>query len=230
MEVLLRNPHLLFYTVLAGAVLIIRIPLIGKYFRTVNTMLHESGHAIASILSSGEVIHIHLDSDTSGSALTRSGSRLKAVFVSFAGYPFAAAFSGLLIALSVNNQYKWVFFMLLSIALLNLALFVRNTYGIVWLFTFSALIVFIFWLGNNVVSYIFSLAISLISLSETVFSTLIILYLGFSKPRKAGDTTNLAKYSGIPAAIWALIISTLVAVLVFYTIKHYFPFPLQPIV
>ncbi|MHC1773904.1 MAG: M50 family metallopeptidase [Lentimicrobium sp.] len=230
MEVLNRNPHLLFYAILAGAVVLIRIPLIGKYFRSVNTLLHESGHAIAAILGSGEVIHIELGSDTSGSAYTKSGSKLKAIFVSFTGYPFAAAFSGMLIALSVDHQFKWVFYILLTVALLNLAFFVRNTYGLVWLFTFTGLILFVFWIGNTMLSYVFALAVSLISLSETVFSTLIILYLGFSKPRKAGDVTNLAKISGIPAAIWALLISFLVTVLVYYTIKNYFPSPLQPIV
>jgi hypothetical protein len=230
MEVLDHNPHLLFYAILAGSVVLIRIPLIGKYFRSVNTLLHESGHAFAAILSSGDVIHVELGSDTSGSAYTKSGSKLKALFVSFSGYPFAAAFSGLLIALSVGHQYKWVFYILLTVALLNLAFFVRNTYGLAWLFTFSGLILFVFWIGNNMLSYIFALAVSLISLSETVFSTLIILYLGFSRPRKAGDLTNLAKISGIPAAIWALLITLLVTILVYYTITHYFPSPLQPIV
>ncbi len=230
MEVFTRNPHLLFYAILAGAILIIRIPLIGRYFRTVNTMLHESGHAIAAILTSGEVINIELSSDTSGSAFTKSGSRIKAMFVSLSGYPFAAAFSGLLLALAVNHQYKWSFYILLTMALLNLALFVRNTYGIAWLLTFSGLILFTFWLGNQLVSYAFALAVSLISLSESVFSTLIILYLGFSKPRKAGDVTNLTKITHVPAAIWALVISFLVTLFVYYTVIHYFPSPLQPIV
>jgi hypothetical protein len=230
MEVLSLNPHLLFYAVLTGAIIIIRIPLIGKYFRTVNTLLHESGHAIAAILSSGEVINIELSSDTSGSAYTKSGSGIKAMFVSFSGYPFAAAFSGLLLALAVNYQFKWVFYILLTIALLNLTLFVRNTYGIAWLLTFSGLILFTFWIGNTTLSYVFALAVSLISLSESVFSTLVILYLGFSRPRKAGDVTNLAKISRVPAVIWALMISFIVAVLVYYTVVHYFPSPLQPIV
>ncbi|MFH1121033.1 MAG: M50 family metallopeptidase [Bacteroidota bacterium] len=223
------NPHIMFYLILGGSLLILRMPLIGKYFRTLNTLLHESGHAIAAILTSGEVLKIELGSDTSGSAYTRSGSKLKAMFVSFAGYPAAALFSALMLAFAVNNQPKIVFFILLTVALLNLALFVRNTYGIAWLLTFSALILLIFSVGNNELNYVFTLAVSLISLSETVYSTLIILFLSISRPRKAGDATNLAKISKVPAAIWGLLVSMMVAFIVYYTVFHFFPFPLKPI-
>jgi hypothetical protein len=224
-----NNPHLIFYTILAGSLIIIRMPLIGRYFRTVNTLLHESGHAIAAILTSGEVMNIELSSDTSGSAYTRSGSKFKAMFVSFAGYPAAALFSGILIAFAVSGKPISVFFILLSISLLNLALFVRNFYGIVWLLTFSGLVLLIYWLENDKLNYVFSLSVSLISLSESLVSTVIILYLSLIHPRKAGDATNLAKTSKIPAAIWGILISMLVGIILYYTVIHFFPFPLKPV-
>lgn len=229
-EIFNQNPHLLFYTVLAGSVLMIRVPLLGKYFRTVNTLLHESGHALAAVLTSGEVISIELSSDTSGSAFTKSGSKLKAMMVSFAGYPVAAMLSGILIAYTTAHQPKIVFFLLLTIALLNLTLFVRNFYGIVWLFSFSALILFIFWLGDATLSYLFALAVTLISFSETVFSTLIILYLSLFQPKKAGDASNLARVSGIPAAIWGILITACVSYIVWFTVSRYFPFPFKPLI
>ncbi|NTW25625.1 MAG: M50 family metallopeptidase [Lentimicrobium sp.] len=229
MDVFSRNPHLVFYAILASAMLILRIPLIGRYFRTVNTLLHESGHAIAAILTSGEVINVELSSDTSGSAFTKSGSKIKALLVSFSGYPIAAFISGLLIALTVNGQHKIAFFILISIALINLAFFVRNAYGVVWLITFSGLIIFTFWLDNKEVSFISALSVSLISLSESVFSTLTILFLGFHQPRKAGDATNLAKITKVPAAIWSILITMLVGIIVYYTVSFYFPNPFQPI-
>lgn len=227
-ELLNRNPHLLFYSMLALSVVILRLPGIGRYFRTVNTLLHESGHALATILTSGEVVHVELNQDTSGNALTKSGSKSRAVFVSIAGYPFAAFTSGIFIWLVSNNQHKYVLFILLSIALLNLILFVRNTYGIIWLLTFSCLIVCVAWIDIPAVTRIFSLTVSLIAFAETIMSTLVILYLGFTQPRKAGDLTNLARTSKIPAAIWALLIAGIVALLVYYTIASNFPDPLQP--
>lgn len=229
MTVLSRNPHLVFYAILAGSMLIVRMPLIGKYFRTVNTLLHESGHAIIAILMSGEVISIELNSDTSGTASTKAGSKIKAMLVSFSGYPFAAFMSGIFIALASYNQYKIIFYILISIALINLAFFVRNTFGIAWLMTFSGLIIFTFWLGNKEVSSTAALSIGLISLSESVFSTLTILFLGFNQPRKAGDATNLAKITKIPAAIWGILITLLVGIIVYFVVKTYFPNPFQPI-
>jgi len=228
-EIFYRNPHLLFYGIFAMAAIVLRLPVIGRYFRTVNTLLHESGHALGAILSSGEVVHIELNKDTSGTAYTKSGSKSAAMFVSFAGYPFAAFASGLLIWLTVTNQYNLVFLILLTIALLNLMLFIRNTYGIIWLITFSGLIVLVAWIGNPSVSRIFTLSVSLISFAETIMSTLTIFYLGLTSPRKAGDLTNLAKTSKVPALIWALLITGLVGMIVYFTIINYFPNPLQPI-
>lgn len=228
-ELLNRNPQLLFYGILVLSVIVLRIPVIGPYFRTVNTLLHESGHALAAILTSGEVVHVELNADTSGTAFTKSGSKFRAMLVSFSGYPFAALASGMLIWLSVTNQYRVVFLILLSLALLNLMLFVRNTYGIVWLMTFSGLIVFVAWFDKMPLTSIFTLAISLIAFAETIMSTLVILYLGLALPRKAGDLTNLARASRVPAAFWALLTAGIVAVLVYYTIVFNFPNPLQPL-
>lgn len=230
LELLNRNPHLLFYGILVLAVIVLRLPGIGRYFRTVNTLLHESGHALMAILTSGEVVHVELNADTSGTAFTKSGSKSRAMLVSFSGYPFAAMASGLLIWLSVTNQYRIVLLILLSLALLNLMLFVRNTYGIVWLLTFSGLLIFIAWFDKMPLSKIFTLTISLIAFAETIMSTLVILYLGLSVPRKAGDLTNLAKTSKVPAVIWALLITGIVAVVVYFTIISNFPDPLQPLV
>lgn len=229
-ELMNRNPHLLFYGIFAIAVIVLRLPLIGRYFRTVNTLLHESGHALAAILTSGEVVHVELNEDTSGTALTKSGSKSRAILVSFAGYPFAALASGILIWLASTNQVKMAFLILLSIALLNLMLFVRNTYGLVWLLTFSGLIVFIAWVDKAPLSRISALAISLIAFAETIMSTLYILFLGLAHPRKAGDLTNLARISKVPAVIWAVLIAGMVSIIVYYTVVSNFPDPLQPIV
>lgn len=224
-ELFSTNPHLLFYAVLGLSVLVIRLPVIGIYFRTVNTLLHESGHALAAIVTSGEVVSVSLSNDTSGTALTKSGSKTGALLVSISGYPVAALLSGIITALSVTGKFRTVFFLLLSVSLLNLILFVRNLYGILWLFTFSGLILLVFWLGNPSASHVFALSVSLISLSETVLSTIIILFLSWSHPKKAGDVTNLARISGIPAPFWGILIATMVAFIVYYTVMGFFPYP-----
>ena len=204
--------------------------MIGRYFRTLNTLLHESGHAVAAILTSGEIIHIELNSDTSGAALTKSSSKLRAFMVTFSGYPFAALASGGLLWLTVHQQYRYIFLILLSICLLNLMLFVRNSYGLIWLFTFSLIIIFIAWYQHSFLTEAFTTLISLIAFVETILSTLTIAYLGFKSPKKAGDMTNLERVTQIPAFFWAFIITGIVALIVYYTILYTFPNLMQPIV
>lgn len=219
------NPNLLFYITLAFSVVVIRLPFIGRYFRSVNTLLHESGHALVAILSSGEVLRIELSSDTSGVAVTRSNSGFKAFLVSASGYPLAAAASVLLLAFTVKGMEAWILFFLLSVALLNLLLFIRNAYGIIWIVTFTAILLLLYWFKNQTAIHLFTLTISLVSLSESVFSTLQVSYLGFTSPKKAGDLSNMAKYSGIPAWFWALTMLIVVGAIAFSGISRYFPIP-----
>lgn len=226
MEDLLKgNPDLLFYISLIFSVIVIRLPFIGRYFRSVNTLFHESGHALMAILSSGEVLRIELSSDTSGVAVTRSSSGLKAFLVSASGYPFAAAVSVLLLAFSVKGMEVWVLYTLLSVALLNLVLFVRNTYGITWIVTFTAILLVLYWFENQTAIHLFTVTISLVSLSESVFSTLQVFYLGFASPKKSGDLSNMAKFSGVPAWFWGITILALVGIIVYMGISRYFPIP-----
>ena len=62
----------LLYAFFAAGILITRLPFVGKFFRITNTLIHESGHAIMALLTSGNVVSIDLMSDTSGTATTKS--------------------------------------------------------------------------------------------------------------------------------------------------------------
>ena len=52
-------------------------------FRLFGTFIHEAAHAMAAVVSGGEVVGMHVNLDTSGLTLTRGGSR---VLISSAGY------------------------------------------------------------------------------------------------------------------------------------------------
>ena len=54
------------------AVILSFIPFTGKLVNPINTMIHESGHAIVSLIFSGEVECIELNMDSSGAAKTKS--------------------------------------------------------------------------------------------------------------------------------------------------------------
>lgn len=217
------NPEKSFYALMALSFLVNRLPYIGVFFRTLNTLLHESGHAIGAIATSGEVLRIDLNKDTSGIAQTKSKGRFSAFITSFSGYPFAALASSLFLILTLNGYQKEVAFVILSLALLNLILFVRNVYGIFWLIVFALLLGTVAVYGSSTILWVFVLFISLIALTETFMSTLLITYLGLTNPRKAGDMTNLQKSTGIPAGVWALLNGATVAFVLYYTVANYFP-------
>lgn len=213
----------IFYASLLLAFLILRIPRLNSYLRSVNTLLHESGHALVAILMSGEAIEIKLNSNTSGSALTRTTSKAKAFWVSFAGYPIAAFVSMFLMALAHHKDYRTGFLILISIAIINLAVFVRNTYGIFWLITFSVILFSINIFLAPPLALILFRFIALIAFIESITSTFGIFILGLTKHKKAGDITNMEKLSGIPASVLSLIMAIVVSSISYITIIRFFP-------
>ena len=213
----------IFYVSLLVAFLLLRIPVLNSYLRTTNTLLHESGHALAAILMSGEAIEIKLNSNTSGSALTRTPSKAKAFWVSFSGYPIAALGSLLLMALSYHENYRTGFLILVSISLINLIVFVRNTYGIFWLITFCMVLFSINAFLAPPIALLLFRFICLITFIEGVTSTFVIVLLGLTKRKKAGDITLMEKLSGIPASLLALVLALVVGSISYITISRYFP-------
>lgn len=213
----------IFYASLLLAFVLLRIPRLNSYLRTINTLLHESGHALVAILMSGEAMEIKLNSNTSGSALTRTKSKAKAFWVSFAGYPIAALGSMLLMALAHHKDYRTGFVILFSIAIINLIAFVRNSYGIFWLITFSLILFLINAFLAPPIALVLFRFIVLITFIEGVTSTFTIVLLGLTKRKKAGDITTMEKLSGIPASVLALIMAFVIGSITYITISRFFP-------
>lgn len=213
----------IFYASLLLAFLLLRVPRLNSYLRTINTLLHESGHALVAVLMSGEAIEIKLNSNTSGSALTRTPSKAKAFWVSFSGYPLAALGSMLLMALAHHKDYRTGFLILISIAIINLIVFVRNNYGIFWLITFILVLFSINAFLDPPLALVLFRFIVLITFIEGVTSTFVIVSLGLTKRKKAGDITIMEKLSGIPASVLALIMVLVVGFITYITISRFFP-------
>ena len=213
----------IFYASLLVAFLLLRVPRLNSYLRTIDTLLHESGHALVAILMSGEAIEIKLNSNTSGSALTRTPSKARAFWVSFAGYPIAALVSMLLMALAYHKDYRTGFLILISISIINLIVFVRNTYGIFWLITFTLILFLINGFLAPAIALVLFRFIGLIALVEGLTSTFGIVIRGLTNRKKAGDITSMEKISGIPASVLALIMVLVVGSITYITISRFFP-------
>lgn len=217
------NPATVFYLLTLTSLMLVRIPGIGKILRTFNTLLHESGHVFAALLLGGEVHEVKLNNDLSGSASTSSNSRHKAAIISFLGYPFAAASVLVLFWLINKGFYKQGYILLISLALIHLIAFVRNTFGIIWLISMVVFMVVCLTQAPPDLAIWILTCLTLIVFAETIISTLQIVLLGLTKPRKAGDITNLARTTRLPAWMWSFVMLAVCAWIIYKIIQNYFP-------
>jgi hypothetical protein len=200
-----------------------RIPYVGKYLRVVNTLIHESGHAVAALVASGEVYAVELFSDRSGTTVTKRAKSKGGIFlVAFSGYPFGSAVAyGLFFLISID-KCNMVLYALACIAMLNLMFYVRNTYGIFWLVTFAALIFVINYYGNEMVQYAFSAWLCGIMLFEALYSSIELISICRKKPKNAGDASDLAYITKIPSMFWAFLFLAQACLFIYLSIELFF--------
>lgn len=193
------------YIFAAVALLLPRVPVVGKFFNIINTAIHEFGHALVALILQGKVHKIELMRDTSGSTVTQCKTLFGNILVSIAGYPFAAA-TGFFCCFLISVGYqKGIVIGLSLLFIVMLALWVRNWYGFIWIVLFCALNGWLIYTDNSHYIELAALFYSVVIVIESVSSSFILLILSFKDSSAAGDATNLAKFTHIPAFIWALL-------------------------
>ncbi|WP_394219040.1 M50 family metallopeptidase [Halobacillus trueperi] len=187
------------------ALLLTQLPVVGKYFAILNTMIHESGHSLMALITGGEVRRISLLPNTSGFALTGHTSWIGQVLTSMAGYFFASFFAFVFFFLISRGQYNWMIYILMAFLAINLLFWVRNVYGLFWILTFGAGFLWLLRTGHEqVVQYVLLFLASLV-LVESVTSAFEVMWISFVSPGQAGDAANLARATKfIPAPLWGL--------------------------
>ena len=223
MDWLTSNPTLVFYILLITAILLTRIPVLGKYFRSVNTLVHEAGHAFAALLLSGEVIAVNLFADTSGTTVTKAKGKFPQALIALAGYPVSALTGWLCLFLLYKGHNLYILFILTSIALIIMILSLRNAYGLFWAGTFVLLNLLLIYFNNRPLIQVFATFYSVIIFTDAVISSLVLLVLSIKQPKKAGDATNLQKITKIPAAVWAILLLVFTLFISWLSVIHYFP-------
>lgn len=217
------NPHILFYILLITALLLTRIPVLGKYFRSVNTLVHEAGHAFVTLLLSGEVIAVNLFADTSGTTVTKAKGKFPQALIALAGYPVSALTGWLCLLLLYKGYNLYILFILTSIALIIMILSLRNMYGLFWAGTFIVLNLLLIYFNNKALIHAFAAFYSVIIFTDAIISSLVLFVLSIKQPRKAGDATNLQKVTKIPAIIWAMLLLAFTLFISWLSVINYFP-------
>ncbi|MFO8087388.1 MAG: M50 family metallopeptidase [Bacteroidales bacterium] len=216
-----QPPYYWFYLILLLAAIVPRIPFLGKYFQVFNTLIHENGHALMSLLTRGSIHKIELFYDTSGTAYTSSRYKVSHFLTSLAGYP-ASAGAALLLFFLLNTKNE--FFLMIALAGilgLNLILFVRNLYGIIWILTFGSLVFLLFYIDNTLAMEIAIIFFGGILFWGSLMAPLNLIRIAWHEPKQAGDASNLNKITGIPSLLWSLIFFFISLFIAWHTIQQF---------
>ena len=202
----------------AGLALVLpRIPVIGKWFNIINTAIHELGHALMALILEGSVKKIELFNDASGTTTTATKTKFGSFLVAFIGYPFSSFVSYFIFYLLTVGYEKGFLIGISILFLFMLLLWVRNIYGVLWILIFCAVNGYLIYLNNAHYIHIATLLYAVFIAVDAVFSALTVLFLSIKQKDKAGDATLLKKITGVPAVIWGIVFAG-VAGWVFYLI------------
>jgi hypothetical protein len=194
-----------FFLFLGLAFILIQIPLVGDYFRLINTVIHESGHAFTALFG-GNVESISLFMNGDGVTHGTQSFWLINFITCAAGYIISSLMA--FVSFWLIKKKKHIFFidMLLGIVLINFILWVRNPYGLFWLASFGILFLALLIKGSQKAIHNLVLLIASILLVESVSTAYDIFIISLIQPHAAGDATNLSQLTVfIPAQVWGMV-------------------------
>lgn len=170
--------------------------------------IHETGHALATLLTGGSVHAMVVTPWESGYVQPRGGN---ALVIASAGYVGSALFGGIMLSLAGRRQWTQHIFTTLAIVfgVVTIA-FVRNVFG--WAFGLGTAAIF------GLLAYKrFSFSVYIVDILA-VMSSMYALYdlTDFLWIGACTDAVILADITGVPAFVWALLWSA-ISLLVVYT-------------
>ena len=208
--------HLIYW--FAGLALVLpRIPVIGKWFNLINTAIHELGHALMALFLEGSVKKIELFNDASGTTTTATKTKFGSFLVAIIAYPFASAVSYFIFYL-LSVGYEKGFLIGISILFLfMLTLWIRNVYGAIWILAFCGINGYLIYLNNADYIYVATLLYATFIAVDALFSALTVLFFSVKQKDKAGDATLLKKITGVPEVVWGILFAG-IAGIAFYNL------------
>ena len=207
------------------AIILTKLPIAGKYFAIVNTLIHEVGHQLASILTFGKAHKIQLSANTEGVAYSSHRFWLGKVVTALAGYVFSSFTAATFFVFIYKGRFDLVIYILLAILVVSLIFWIRNGYGFFWILTFSAGLIWLLWkVEGPLIEYVVLFLVSILFV-ESITSAFEIMSLSFKRPTQAGDTTSLAQLTYfIPAQVWGIVFFSQSLYFGWLAMKNFFPF------
>ncbi|MFW5437540.1 M50 family metallopeptidase [Paenibacillus apiarius] len=196
---------------IAGAAILTRWIPFSSFFRNVDTLVHEFGHAIVTLILSGKVQYIHLFADHSGVTYSSVPHSWRFIPISLAGYIISALFTVLLFYMYSRGKQQAGLITVTVLALASVLFFVRNSFGVTWCIGFIALSATIYFAPWRWLRDFYYLLVAFICLVESVLGPLFLVVASIQQPAQAGDAANLSEATLIPAVFWSLLF-TVVAI------------------
>ncbi|MEH7177708.1 M50 family metallopeptidase [Neobacillus vireti] len=204
MESIKEKLSIKFFLFLGLAFVLIQIPLIGDYFRIINTVIHESGHAFMALFGGNiESISIFMNAD----GVTHGTQSIWVIdFITcVAGYMISSLMAYVSFWLIKRKRYILFIDLLLGVIIINFILWVRNPYGLFWLASFGLLFLAFLIKGSQKVIQNLLLLLASVLLVESFFTAYDIFIISLLQPHAAGDATNLAQLTPFfPAQGWGI--------------------------
>lgn len=176
----------------------------SSFFRNLNTMLHEFGHALITLILSGRVTRIELNPDHSGVTYSLLQNSWSIVPIALAGYVLASLFALLFFYLYSMGKERLGIIAATLIAAVMLLFFVHQGFGLWWLIGFIVLNMIVLFFGG-VVQHFYYILLSFLALEESVMSTITVIVYAVTDPKSGSDAAALQAAIGVPAVIWAIL-------------------------
>ncbi|MGF7049655.1 hypothetical protein J2T13_004176 [Paenibacillus sp. DS2015] len=189
---------------LVSSAFLTRLIPFSSWFRILDTMIHELGHAVMTLIMSGQVLSIELNPDHSGVTYSILTSGWSPIIVSLAGYTSASLFAILMFYGYAKQKQATGLLTITALALLSIIFFVHSGYGLWWLIVFIIVNLIFYYLGPKVRNFYY-LLLAFLCLEESVVGPLTLGLRALSHPKQAGDATNLANMTVLPAFLWGLL-------------------------
>ncbi len=170
--------------------------------------IHETGHALATVLTGGSVVSMVVTPWESGYVQHRGGN---ALLIASAGYVGSALFGGLMLCLTGRQTWATTICAGLAVLFGIVTLwFVRNTFGVIFGLGTAGVFGGLAWKRFRGTHYIIDV-LAVMSSLYAVYDLSDFLLLGVRT-----DAVILAQITPVPAFIWAMVWSAL-SLLVVYT-------------
>ena len=170
-------------------------------FKLFTTWVHESGHALMTVLVGGRVTSITIDPDTSG--LTQSlvpVGRVARGLVASSGYLGAAVVGCLLLAATRVEKWAHVILMGLGVFMLfTLAIWMRNLFGVAVVLAWGVALIALACKGmGNAPRFLLSLLAIQVALNS-VYDIRVLFLIN----RGQSDAAAMARLFLLPSWVWA---------------------------